>query len=84
MTTLQRWALDTVERAGSTFVVTFLVQLAGNQTNAFSIDVLKAAALSAAFAAATIVKTAIASRFGARSSGSLLTSDPGPVPIASP
>lgn len=84
MTTLQRWALDTIERAGSTFLITFLVQLAGNETNAFSIDVVKAAALSGVFGAATIIKTAIASQFGARSSGSLLKSDPGPVPIASP
>lgn len=80
MTTLQRWALDTVERAGSTFAITFMVQEVGNQTNAFSIDVLKAAALSGMFAAATVIKTAIASRFGARASGSLVASDPGPAP----
>ncbi len=72
MSTLTLWLRDTLERAARTFIAVLSVAIIGNQTNAYSVDFLKASAIGAATAAVTVVISAVASRFGSPADASFV------------
>jgi Ca2+/H+ antiporter len=78
--TLVPWLKDTIERALATYVEAFVGILIASETfGAFGASTLTAALVSAIPAGLTVVKAALASRVGYKTSGSMLDRARGPV-----
>lgn len=73
---MRAWLIDTLERAGFTFVESFIgllvVDASGAMGDSIDLATLEAAAVSAFIAALAVVKAAIASRRDALSPASMV------------
>jgi hypothetical protein len=59
---MRQWLIDTAERAGFTFLETFLALVLASGTDWLNLSAIRAAGIGALAAALAVVKAAIASR----------------------
>jgi hypothetical protein len=75
---MKQWLIDTAERAGFTFLETFLALVLASGTDWLNLSAIRAAGIGALAAALAVIKAAIASRkTEAVSPASLAPASPG-------
>lgn len=78
------WLKDTLERAGTAFVLAFIALVPLDDISSLNIDNAKAATAAGVLAGLTVVKSALAAALGNRSSASVIPDLPAEQVAADP